>query len=145
VLEIPQGTTASLTRDINLAHHTHLRCLTLRIWIDIFSYPNLVTTSETALAFLSQITSSRVDLISLEFHLWAFSDFGVIDWARMERILTHQRFSNLRRLSVQLWSVSEMQLASTELQIGVRSLLPILERRGIIYFPPLDDDEMKEW
>jgi hypothetical protein len=78
--------TATLSSDINLAHHTHLRRISLLVDDDYELEENV----EGALTSLSWITSPQVDHVSLQIYLETLSDLNEVDWARVEHILTQQ-------------------------------------------------------
>jgi hypothetical protein len=112
-----------------LAHNTHLRRISMIIYLELYHNYRLVERVESAFTLLSRVTSPQVDHLSLAITLHSFTDLDDVDWARMDRILTQQRWANLRRLSVQLLGRPEMQMAAVEL---IRARLPILWSRGIV-------------
>jgi hypothetical protein len=76
---------------------------------------------QSTFTLLSRITSPLVEHVSL-----TISVYCDVDWARLDRLLTQQRWANLRRLSVR-------RIATPP---GLADLpqthLPILESRGVV-------------
>jgi hypothetical protein len=95
--------------DINLTHNTHLRHISLDL------YWHEAVESEAAFTLLSQIISPLVDHVSL-----GFPDFCNTDWARLDGLLTQQRWANLQRLSVRRFPPIPGWC------------FPILESRGVV-------------
>jgi hypothetical protein len=123
MLVIPPSHTGMLPGDINLAHNTCLRRLRLVICRD----HRLAGSMECVFTLLSQIISPQMDRVSLEF---SFDSLDGVDWARMERILTEQRWANLQKLL--LFRRPRMRTEDVQL---IRSRLPVLESRGVVHFP----------
>jgi hypothetical protein len=82
---------------------------------------------EWVFTLLSQITSPPVEHVSLVIFEPTLSNLGAVDWARVDHLLTQQRWANLQRLSVR--SICDMPLVAIE---SIRSRLPILESRGVV-------------
>jgi hypothetical protein len=105
--------------DINLAHNTHLRHISLLIYPDEFT--------EWAFTLLSQSTSLPVERISLRIFSPTHAYLRAVDWARIDRLLTQQRWTKLQRLSV-----GRIGQRPAEVLKLIRSRLPILESCGVV-------------
>jgi hypothetical protein len=123
VLASPYSAALPLPNDLNLAHNTHLRHISLMI-----DHDELV---EWAFTLLSQITSLSVEHILLNIIASTLVSFDAAYCARMDRLLTQQRWANLRRLSVRSWPRHCHCVPPGAMEL-IRSRLPILESRGVI-------------
>ena len=110
--------------DIDLAHNTHLRSITLQIF---WGYPP--ASMEWLFTLLSQIVSSHMVHVTFIFQV---EDAAVLDnviWTQIEDVFTQQRWANLQKLTLSWFSSESIRPAVREL---IWARLPKLESRGIL-------------
>ena len=110
--------------DINLAHNTRLRSITLQIF---WRYPP--ASMEWLFTLLSQIVSSHMVHVSFIFQV---EDIYVLDsviWTQIEDVFTQERWANLQKLALSWFGPSLIRPRVREL---IWARLPKLESRGIL-------------
>jgi hypothetical protein len=112
------------SREINLAHNTHLRSFHLKM----FHREVSPLTSQWVITLLDQITSPYLVEMSLEFQVEDISRLNIIDWTQLENVFNQQRWSNLEIFRV-CWYGLPGDSGVREL---IRAQLPVLESRGIL-------------
>jgi hypothetical protein len=116
---------AAFADDLNLTHNTNLRYICLDCgWLNHSSpYPH-----DWLFALFSQVISP-LEHVRLEFHIEVIADLDVVDWTRIEREFTQQRWANLQKFTIQLWGTLDHRSEGYE---SIKLRLPVLDGRGVL-------------
>jgi hypothetical protein len=117
----------NMKKDLDISHNTNLRT----IQIDLFPVfnSNLASRVSWAYSVLSQISSSHILEVVLQFIVFTIDNLQLLDWNRLETIFARPQFSDLQGLKVGLMGV-DMEEAG----VIIRKKLPLCDARGILKF-----------
>jgi len=116
---------ATFADDYNFAHNTNLRYIRLDCGRLDHHHPY---PQDWLFAAFSQIISP-LEHVQLEFRIKVVADLDVVDWTRIEREFTQQRWANLQKLTIQLWGPLEKKSEGYE---TIKLRLPVLDGRGVL-------------
>ena len=115
------------THDINLAHNTHLRSISLDCG---FVNRGLNDPMDWVFTAFSRIISPHLEHVLLQLHIEDVANLDVVDWARIDHITKQQPWAaHLQRLTIHL---SGPLAIRSEACRSVGSRLPLLNGCGIL-------------
>ena len=112
------------SRDINLAHNTHLRVFQLKM----FHREVYPLTCQWVITLLAQITPASLVEMWLEFQVEDISLLNIIDWTQLENVFNQQQWSNLEILRVCWYGLPR----NSGVREFIKARFPVLEGRGIL-------------
>jgi hypothetical protein len=118
-----------LKNDIDLAHNISLRSIHLDDMVIIGGSRKHMALGWIPM-ILSQIISSRMDEVRLRFWLNVVDELDAVDWAYVQHILAHPRFSSLRGIVFVMLG----QVDRGKARESIIRRLPVLHGRGLLYF-----------
>src|SRR5262245_165332 len=112
-------------KDLDISNNTNLRT----IQIDLFPVfnPKLAARISWVYSILSQISSSHILEVVIQFIVFTIDNLQLLDWSKLEEIFARPQFSNLKTLKVGLVGVD-----TEEALVIIREKLPLCNARGIL-------------